>query len=981
MAEAPLIDLILRGRIASRPVTLVGRLKDGTLAEVSGCVTLHDETLSTVLADLKTDDKNRYGEAADVLQQLVGSGDIVLEKLGIAYCSDKSKTSRFVQVGLIIKVGDISCQFALLKGMGDNGGFIVGADLSSAQKPGLKTFLSGLIGDISIGNLGIYYASKVFNHVALFGSAAFQDAKQLPQEPPQITDRPFPQGVQVSAEILVGGVNLLDQLLDQLANNRTEPTAPEEPKTPPAPDETGKAKETLSKDSTYWLEAKKTLGPLSIRRIGLSYEAQRKNVEPSIGIKFDAGLQLSFLTLSLEGMGLSYPINKFSTNPQEIWENLKFHLDGAAVAFSGGPLTIGGGLIKVEDPAHPDRLQLDGFLLIRTEIFTITALGSYADMNGTPSLFVFAALQKELGGPSFFFVTGLAVGFGINRALKLPVIEEVQNFPLLKAATDPDYLGKDLDLTGISRRLGEYIYPQKGDFWFAAGVKFNSFGLIDSFALLSVSFGTQLEIALLGMSKIRVPKQLPGTSEDQVPAIACAELAFKVAFSPASGVLSAEAQLTDNSFLFVKDCQLRGGFAFYCWFARDHAGDFVVTLGGYHAQFDKPPHYPVVPRLRIHWPVSAELSITGEAYFALTPACLMAGGKLDAVFQAGPLRAWFYARADFLIAWKPFYYDIEVGVRIGVALQTDLLTLTIELAASVHMWGPPFGGIAHVTWFIISFDIPFGKQEPDEPEELTWEEFHQSFLPQSQPGEDPVLSIIRITRGLLSEREVGTGDAKRTLRVVNAHELRFTTESVIPSTKVSLNDQPTDETPREAELGIRPMRKATLQSTHAVRLQRKDGSSLNQWEQKHLDFQPVTKNVPYALWSNDLSRLKTPSADMIKNVTSGLQVLLKARDPIHALEPIDLEEFKYDKYEKTIPWIEITVPGEIAAPGERTLMNTIQNQISVTQKRNAILSALGKKADIESIDLSDLAVNARRTFQAMPAMARLGEPLKPPASS
>jgi hypothetical protein len=86
------------------------------------------------------------------------------------------------------------------------------------------------------------------------------------------------------------------------------------------------------------------------------------------------------------------------------------------------------------------------------------------------------ALQKELGDPAFFFVTGLSVGFGINRVLKLPATKEVHNFPLVKAAKDPDYLAKNLDLRTISQKLGDYISPSEADFWIAAGVNFRSFG-------------------------------------------------------------------------------------------------------------------------------------------------------------------------------------------------------------------------------------------------------------------------------------------------------------------------------------------------------------------------------------------------------------------------------------------------------------------------------------------------------------------------
>jgi hypothetical protein len=40
-----------------------------------------------------------------------------------------------------------------------------------------------------------------------------------------------------------------------------------------------------------------------------------------------------------------------------------------------------------------------------------------------------------LGGPSFFYVTGLAAGFGYNRALSMPTIDQVASFPLVEEVT------------------------------------------------------------------------------------------------------------------------------------------------------------------------------------------------------------------------------------------------------------------------------------------------------------------------------------------------------------------------------------------------------------------------------------------------------------------------------------------------------------------------------------------------------------------
>jgi hypothetical protein len=860
------LDLIMHGRVVGRPVTFVGTMEGGKLTQICGSATLN-VSLSSILADLKAD----YGEATKVLKQLVGSGDIVLEKLGAAYRSGDSKS---VQVGLIIKFAGSSIQYALLKGMGEPKGFIVGLDLRSDKLALPKNFLSGLIGDISIGNLGVYYASEEFKEISFFGADAFQDTLTL--KIPQVTGRKFSKGVNFSAEILVGGVNLLDQL--EKIQKKKPPNAGQESMPQPGPNEAAKAKVILDKGPTRWIEANKTIGPLSVRRIGLSYADQK------IGIKFDAGLQLSCLTFSLLGMGITYPITQLTTDSAKIWENLEFQLDGAGVAFEQGPLTISGGLLKVP-VEHPDTdLQLDGALLIRTELFTIAALGSYANMDGTHSVFVFAALQKLLGGPPIFVLTGLAFGFGVNRALKLPAIDEVQNFPLVKAATVRNYLGPQMDLRQISQKLGDCIYPSPSNFWIAAGVKFMTYGMLDSFALLSVSLGTQFEIAVLGLSRLRIPKELP--SGPKIPAIACAELALKAAFKPMAGILSAEARLTTNSFLFTKDCALTGGFAFYVWFGKnEHAGDFVITLGGYHPRFKPPPHYPDVPRLGVRWQVSSNLRISGGIYFALTPTCLMAGGALSALYQQGRLRAWFDAYAHFFMSWKPLHYDIEVGVRIGASYTGSVfgvsITFRLEMAAMCHFWGPPFAGKAHITWTIISFTIYFGEERSKpKPKPIDWDEFQLAFLPPANPNSSKTEPLtITIVRGLIKE---GKTEDDQGYTIVNPHQLALIIKSNVPSRKFKVNGKSnkieiSDDNPPNS-LGIRPMNIKFLDSSTTVSITNKERLTicLKDQAQDHsnLQVESIANTVPGALWSPEEFDPKKEShePELIKDVLSGVKI-------------------------------------------------------------------------------------------------------------
>ncbi|MEN6374654.1 MAG: DUF6603 domain-containing protein [Smithella sp.] len=1030
------IELTLQSIIFRKPATLTVTAAEGKVTQISGSVALN-ERLFSVFLELQDD----FGKETDVLKQL--TGDIVLEKFGVAY--NTYKQGKSVQLGFIIKFGNNSCQFTLLKGLEEESGFIVGVDLRSDNKLALSNnFLSGILGDVSIGSLGVYYASKPFKEVPYFGSDDFKtDHQILPKSfYPADKQKPslpnFPQGIKFSAEILIHGVNILDQLEkwnEEITNSQNSQEQKEEPQATKEPAAAHQeAKDTLIKGATHWIETNKSIGPLHIRRVGLSYEEKR------IGIKLDAGLQLSILNLTLLGLGLSYPTDKFTIKPKEIWENLEFNLDGASVTFIKGPIRISGGLIKVSK----DPLQLDGSLLIQTPLFTICALGSYANLDGKHSLFIFAALQKALGGPAFFFITGLAVGFGVNRALKLPAINEVHNFPLIKAATDPNYLGAELDLRKVSQKLGEYIYPSPGNYWIAAGVKFTSFGQIESFALLSVSFGKQLEIAIIGISRIRIPQ----VQTENVPALVFAELAFKVVIAPASGLLSFEARLTENSYILRKDFKLRGGFAFYSWFAGEHEGDFVVSIGGYHPRFIAPAHYPKPDLVEFSCKIGNNVAISGHCYFAFCPAAIMAGGGLSIVYQLGGIKAWFIAKADFLIQWKPLYYDITIGVSIGVALRLTIgiirINLSVELSASVVLYGPPLSGKVRISLYIVTFEIAFGAAKKTPPP-LLWDDdddaeksFVKTFLPAppeeavaKAAGKDSIpksaVMTITIVDGLLKERKKSKEGKEDddTISLVTPQKLALSARTLVPVTAATFNGhelanipQPTIggktliSSPQKLVLdvldkdklkfsspqhvdgqptgfGVRSMNKVRKNAKDAVNhsfyssldvTMKQDGREISPNAMKYLDeyleISAVTRSVPLALWGNTpLDTRTAPQEQMIDNALVGFEIRTKAGPRPWQTPPLDLCVLAYERKAKIIDW---TVPDpaeKLSGDQDNTLAKTV-NVDKVKTKRAGILSVLAKDRKIgkpADIHLEQLSAKAEFIFQDMPAMARVGQ--------
>ena len=504
---------------------------------------------------------------------------------------------------------------------------------------------------------------------------------------------------------------------------------------------------------------------------------------------------------------------------------------------------------------------------------SIGALGSYAYVHGHPSLFIYAILDYPLGGPSFFFVEGLSAGFGYNRRLTPPSIDQVANFPLIKEAINGGGNLSSVDLGQELESLNTYIYPSIGDLFLAIGVKFNSFKLVDSFALLSASFGNRFELDLLGLSTLVAPP------DDEKGPLAEVQMAIKASFVPSEGFLGIEAQLTDQSYILSKKCTLRGGFAFYSWFSGEHEGDFVTTLGGYHPKFDVPSHYPQVPRLGFNWHVDSHLSLKGEAYFALCAHALMAGGYIEAAYESGAFKADFKEGADFLLGWKPFHYEADIYIHMSASYTYHFFGthhITADLSADLNLWGPDFGGEGKVKIWVVTIHITFGDQGAKQAEAIDWDKFNQ-FL----PDEDKRVSV-RVDSGVVAN-SLTSGH----LGVINPKELVLVTDSAIPITEAirgEITDSITEENnlstttvdgiSADTNFGIGSMGIETVDSAvHNIQIKRysNDTEEFSDSVESEFQFEPILKKMPAALWGSDLNP-DVNANRFIDNALSGYKV-------------------------------------------------------------------------------------------------------------
>lgn len=582
--------------------------------------------------------------------------------------------------------------------------------------------------------------------------------------------------------------------------------------------------------TAIWIPVQRTFGPIYIDQLGVILEGNT-----AVSLLVDGSVKVAALTVQADDLGVRIPFDSLLT-PGD-W---RLELRGLAVSFQEGSISIAGGLLK--DPGPP--VQYAGMLLVSVAGRGFTAVGAYAkpSANGDSftSFFVFASLGFPLGGPPYFFVLGLGGGMGYNRRLLVPEdVGQIGNFLLVSAIDNSNFAN---DPMGALRAMLVSVPPSRGSLWLAAGLKFTSFALLEGIAVIYIALDRGFEIGLLGLARMALPRP-------EFP-IAMVELAIKARFSTAEMVLSVQAQLTDNSFIFHRSCRLTGGFAFFIWF---RTGEFVLTLGGYHPAFNKPPHFPIVPRLGFHWSIGDNITVKGEAYFALTTSCVMAGGRLEASAEFGPIRAWFIAYADILISWDPFYYQIDIGISVGVEARIRIcffvcgtIHIRVSVGAHLHIEGPPFHGTVTVEYWVISVTIPFGDAPQAKPT-ITWQAFKQKYLTASDPENTAV--GIQMADGLLAPEPPGASPAPGTQAQPwrLGTEFSFTTETRMPAE--SLLDQTGAIVPLGVEsLDIAPVRVAVDQSSHFFGIVRLSDNSDVGFDADHWEIKPRTSPFPEATW-------------------------------------------------------------------------------------------------------------------------------------
>lgn len=572
-------------------------------------------------------------------------------------------------------------------------------------------------------------------------------------------------------------------------------------------------------DGVRWYPVHRQLGPAILEQIGVAFD------ETGIYAALEAGVCLGPVRVDVSGLMAGYDFTK---------KTVTGRLDGLALSCQTSAFAFGGAVYKDRNPSEGALVSYSGTLILKLAKWELGALASYAECeDGSKCLFVFLNCRMTLAATPVFVITGLMGGVGIHWKLRVPEVNEVEQFPLLKMDGTADH-------RQVLDALKQWLTPSPGDYWAALGIRFQMCGLLDGEALLTLLAGSEFCVSLCGSAVLTLPK---GAKQEQ--AYAYIRILIAAILRPQAGIFTAKAALGGDSFLLSKDCHLMGEAAFCLWFGpHENAGDFVVSAGGYDPRFRIPEHYPKLKPVGFSWQISSSMSAKGSVYAAVTPSCIMAGGNLEFLYSSGAVRAWFTAYAHFLMNWHPFYFRAGIGVEIGVSLRLNLLfchkTIRVVVGASLDLWGPPVGGIVRIRLSFLTIPVSFGKSEDSRQDSIDWKEFRTTLLPEKNLHKLETGSGVR-TQGEACEEWVSENG-------------RF---SMICTTCIPVG-----------KIAIRPMGISGVSSVWTAAVTAPDGKE-RMPEAYGLLWEEETENLPEALWGEGKGNPSVAQAKMIKGKTKG----------------------------------------------------------------------------------------------------------------
>nr|RBQ91795.1 hypothetical protein FVER53263_12463 [Fusarium verticillioides] len=617
----------------------------------------------------------------------------------------------------------------------------------------------------------------------------------------------------------------------------------------------------------------KRVNGVSITNIGLEYDAKRQRIK----VKFTARMTVGPFDGELINFSMSINLPRGEKIDLSVWKNLDIDmgLDGLSLAMSGSNLNVAGTLhrIKVEEEEN-SVTGFEGGVSVKLKKYQFVGFGSYKNVKRQQEEFVSLMAYAMLDGPmvktGLVELSGISGGFGFGSKLEIPSITDIHKFPLLVSPdVDPMIMFERLRGTGDTK----YMTETNGANWVAAGVTGTACEFIDVKAVLTIPLDPSAgELAIVGIASAQFPRDAkPGK------ALAAIRINFQGSIDISRGFMLFEGRISDGSFILFDDCVLSGGFAVGAWFGPSpQAGDWCITIGGWHPKFQAPSHYPSAPpRMRLQWSYgdTKYLTLDGQAYAAVTPDAIMAGLAVQVKFEKWSCGANFDFRTDLILWLHPLHYDVYFHVSASLWYEVDAWIarkkLHISMGADLYISGPPFAGTVEFDVSVMVIRVKFGDHRIKD-EVLRFDEFMSVVL-----RNENISHVFSLESGGIVPRQAPTeAQTPDSTWIVRGGSLAFSIASRMPTTRIEFTGARDHERKTGRTILARPMQlsaaSAGLRADMDVSVTNSRGSLMHDF-----NFEVTYEQLPKSLWgpfnSNPNTMLYGASESTVTHAT-GLSI-------------------------------------------------------------------------------------------------------------
>jgi len=448
-----------------------------------------------------------------------------------------------------------------------------------------------------------------------------------------------------------------------------------------------------------------SLGPIELT--GLTFTVGIEGGKFPVAFLTDIKAALGPLQAVVEQIGAGVTIafpsdHKGNAGPVDIGFEFK-PPKGVGLSVDAGVIK-GGGYLFIDT----DRGEYAGALeLVFSGFITLKAIGiittKMPDGSKGFSLLIIISVEFGTGIQLGFGFTLLAVGglLGLNRTMALqPLMDGVRSNAIESVMFPHDIIANAPKIISDLRVL---FPPQEGKFLIGPMAKIGW----GTPTLISVSLGIIIEIpgniAILGIIKCILPTEDAALIKLQVNFAGAIEFDKKRLYFFAA--------LFDSRIVFIT---IEGEMGLLVAFGDD--ANFVISIGGFHPQFNPPPlPFPSPRRIAVSIINTDFARVRIEGYFAITSNSVQFGAAAELYFGIDILNVQGHLAFDALFQFSPFHFIISISASFsvnvfGAGLFSVSLSGTLEGTSPYRAHGE---GSITILFFDIScdFDITWGDSE------------------------------------------------------------------------------------------------------------------------------------------------------------------------------------------------------------------------------------------------------------------------------